>query len=405
MKRLLGLALGIVTSIGGFLEIGSITTAAQAGAGFRYQLVWAVVLGTVCIALLIEMSGRFAAVSKHTIADAMRERFGLHFFMVSLVLVFFVSLLVLAAEIGGISVAIELVTGIRFPVWALPVGLLAWGLLWYGTFSVIENGVSMLGLITIAFLVAALQLGPDWHALTSGLVPTLPHKQPAHYWFVAVSILGASISPYLFYFYSSGAIEEKWDATYLGSNRVVAALGMGFGGFLNIAVLVVSALVLAPRGITVEKYAQLPLLLSSPWGRLGLALFAGCLFITCLGATTEIALALAYQIAQGFGWNWGEDLAPRDDARFSLTYLITLGLATLLVAVGLDPLKLTTLSMALTAASLPVSIVPFLVLMNDRKYLGEHTNGWLGNVAILIVSVLASIVALVSIPLEIAGGS
>jgi len=297
------------------------------------------------------------------------------------------------------------VTGIHYPLWAVPVGLLAWGLLWYGNFSVIEDGVSMLGLITIAFLIAALQLGPDWHALASGLAPRLPDKQPAHYWFIAVSILGASVSPYLFYFYSSGAIEEKWDATYLASNRVVAAVGMGFGGFLNIAVLVVAALVLAPQGISVKEYAQLPLLLSSPWGRLGLALFAASLFVTCLGATTEIALALAYQIAQGFGWNWGEDFAPRDDARFSLTYTITLALATLLVLVGLDPLKLTTLSMALTAASLPVSIVPFLVLMNDRSYLGEHTNGWLGNFSILVISVLASVVALVSIPLEIAGGS
>ena len=405
MKRLLSVALGIVTSIAGFLEIGSITTATQAGADFHYQLVWAVLLGTICIALLVEMSGRFAAVSKHTIADAMRERFGLHFFMVPLVLVFFVSLLVLAAEIGGASIAIEFVTGASRVVWALPVGLLAWGLVWYGTFSIIENGVTLLGLITIAFLVAALQLGPNWHALGHGLVPTLPNKQPAHYWFIAVSILGASVSPYLFYFYSAGAIEEKWDATYLASNRVVAGLGMGFGGFLNIAVLVVSALVLAPRGISVEKYQQLPLLLTTPWGRLGLAIFAGALFVTCLGATTEIALALAYQVAQGFGWNWGEDVEPRKDARFSLMYTITLLLATLLVVIGLDPLKLTTLSMALTAASLPVSIVPFLVLMNDKSYLGEHTNGWLGNLSILLVSVLASVVAIVSIPLEIAGGS
>jgi Mn2+/Fe2+ NRAMP family transporter len=405
VKRLLGIALGIVTSIGGFLEIGSITTAAQAGADFRYQLAWAVVLGTLCIALLIEMSGRFAAVSKHTIADAVRERFGLHFFMVPLVLIFFVSLLVLAAEIGGVAVAIEMVTGIHFPVWAIPAGLLAWSLLWYGTFSVIEDGVSILGLITIAFLIAALQLGPDWHALAKGIAPSLPNKQPAHYWFIAVSILGASVSPYLFYFYSSGAIEEKWDASYLGANRVVAALGMGFGGFLNLAVLVVAALVFAPRGISIDQYKQLPLLLTTPWGRLGLGLFAVSLFVTCLGATTEIALALAYKIAQGFGWNWGEDLAPSDDARFSVTYTIILVLATLLVVVGLDPLKLTTLSMALTAASLPAAIVPFLVLMNDRHYLGEHTNGWLGNVSILVITVLASIVAIVSIPLEILGGS
>ena len=75
MKRWLDVALGIVTSVGGFLEIGSITTAAQAGAEYKYQLAWAIVLGTVCIALLIEMSGRFAAVSHHTVPDAIRERF------------------------------------------------------------------------------------------------------------------------------------------------------------------------------------------------------------------------------------------------------------------------------------------------------------------------------------------
>jgi Mn2+/Fe2+ NRAMP family transporter len=405
VKRLLSVALGIVTSIGGFLEIGSITTAAQAGADYRYQLIWAVLLGAICIALLIEMSGRFAAVSKHTIADAVRERFGVHFFLVPLFLLCFVSILVLAAEIGGVAVAIEMITGIHFPVWALPVGLLAWGLLWYGTFSIIENGITLLGLITIAFLIAALQLGPDWHALVAGIAPSLPAKQPSHYWFIAVSILGASVSPYLFYFYSAGAIEEEWDESYLGSNRLVAGAGMGFGGFLNVAVLVVAALVLAPRGISVDKYQQLPLLLSSPWGRIGLGVFALSLFVTCIGATTEIALALAYQIAQGFGWNWGEDLEPSGDARFSLTYTIVLLLATLLVAIGIDPLKLTTLSMALTAASLPVAIIPFLVLMNDRRYLGEHTNGWLGNLSILVVCVLASVVAIVSIPLEIGGGS
>jgi Mn2+/Fe2+ NRAMP family transporter len=405
VKRLLSVSLGIVTSVGGFLEIGSIATAAQAGADFRYQLIWSVVLGTLCIALLIEMSGRFAAVSKHTIADAVRERFGLQFFMVPLILVLLISLLVLAAEIGGVSVALEFVTGIHFPVWALPVGLLAWGLLWYGTFSIIENGVSLLGLVTIAFVVAAVQLKPDWHALTRGIAPSLPTKQPAHYWFVAVSILGASISPYLFYFYSAGAIEERWDATYLGSNRAVAAIGMGFGGFLSIAVLIVAALVLAPRGISLEEYKQLPLLLTTHWGRVGFALFAGSLFITCLGATAEIALALAYQVAQGFGWNWGEDLEPSGDARFSLTYTIVLLVAALLVLSGLDPLKLTTFSMALTAASLPVAILPFLLLMNDESYLGEHTNGWLGNVSILAISLLAGVLAIVAIPLEILGGS
>jgi Mn2+/Fe2+ NRAMP family transporter len=404
MKKIFQIALGIVTSVGGFLEIGSITTAAQAGASFGYQLVWSIVVGTVCVAFLVEMSGRFAAVSKHTIPDAMRERFGINFYVVPLFILLGVSLLVLGAELGGVAAALEMATGIALPVWAIPVALLSWGLLWRASFSVIENGVSILGLVTIAFAVGAVRLHPDYGALLHGVVPTLPRRDASHYWFVAVSVLGASISPYLYYFYSSGAIEEKWDDTYLAVNRVIATIGMSFGGFLSVAVLVLAAILFHPHNIDVDKYQQLPDLLTPIFGRAGFWLVIASLAIACLGATLEISLALAYLIAQGLGWNWGEDLEPRDDARFSLTYTLIVVAAMLFVLIGLDPLKLTEISMALTAASLPVGVFPFLILMNDKKYLQTHTNGYLGNAVVLVISLISAVLAIVSIPLEIVGG-
>jgi Mn2+/Fe2+ NRAMP family transporter len=404
MKKIFEIALGIVTSIGGFLEIGSITTAAQAGAGFGYQLAWSIVLGTICIAFLVEMSGRFAAVSGHTIPDAMRERFGIRFYMVPLVVMLLVSILTLGAEIGGVAAALKVATGVPLPAWALPVAILAWLLLWRATFSFIENGVSLMGLVTLAFAVAAYKLHPNYGALARGMLPTLPSRERAHYWFVAVSVLGASISPYLYYFYSSGAIEEKWDESYVAVNRIIAAIGMGFGGFLSVAVLVLAALLFHPRNIDVQHYEQLPALLSPVFGRTGFWLFVASLGIACIGATLEISLSLAYLVAQGFGWKWGEDLPPDDDARFSLTYTGIVLVASLFSLAGLDPLKLTNIAMSLTSASLPVGVFPFLILMNDKSYLGERTNGWVSNAVVLVVSVIAAVLAVVSIPLEIIGG-
>lgn len=403
MKKILQITLGIVTSVGGFLEIGSITTAAQAGASFGYQLTWAIVLGTVCIAFLVEMSGRFAAVSKRTIPDAMRERFGINFFAVPLLVMLGVSLLVLAAELGGVAAALEMATGIKLPFWAIPVAVISWGLLWRATFSIIENGVSFLGLVTVAFAVGAAKLHPDYGALLHGTVPTLPRSDTAHYWFVAVSVLGASISPYLYYFYSSGAIEEKWDRGYVGVNRAIAVIGMGFGGGLSLAVLALGAVLFHPRGIDLEHYQQLPLLVTPLLGRAGFWLVVASLGIACLGATLEIALALAYLVAQGFGWSWGEDLRPDEDARFSLTFTVIIALAALPVLFGAQPLKLTQLAMVLTAASLPVGVLPFLILMNDESYLGEHTNGPIGNAVVLIISILALVLAVVSVPLQLVG--
>src|SRR4029450_323854 len=132
--------------------------AAQAGASFGFQLLWAVALGTVCLICLVEMSGRLAAVSHHPVVDAMRERFGLHAFMVPLVTVLLVSLLTLGAELGGVCMALQLATGIARQWWALPVMAAAWVLLWRGSFGLIEQGVSLLGLVTVGFLVAAFSL-------------------------------------------------------------------------------------------------------------------------------------------------------------------------------------------------------------------------------------------------------
>ena len=404
MKKFLQIALGIVTSVGGFLEIGSVTTAAQAGASFGYKLLWAILIGTICLIFLVEMSGRFSAVSKHTIVDAMRERFGFPFFSIVLLGMVLVAFMVLVAELGGIGLSLQILTGIGFPWWAIPVSFVVWLLMWKGTFGLIENGVSLLGLVTICFVVAAVKLHPDWHHAARGLLPALEGDQKAKYGFVAVSILGASISPYLMYFYSSGAIEDEWDVSYIPINRVIAFFGMSFGGVLSMAVLVIAALALQPNGIDIDKFDQAALLMTTALPRWGFYLFAVSMLIACLGAALEISLAISYFFAQGFGWNWSESLTPSKDARFCLTYTIIILLAAVPLLLHIDPIKVTMISMALTAATLPLAIIPFLFLMNDPIYLGEHRNGWISNSVVGIVILISFVLAVISIPLQIIGG-
>jgi Mn2+/Fe2+ NRAMP family transporter len=404
MKKILEIALGIVTSVGGFLEIGSIATAAQAGADFSFRLIWPIVLGGICIIFLVEQAGRFAAVSGRTLPDAIRERFGFNYFALLYFVLGLVSLLVLAAELGGVCIALELATGIAFPLWTVPVALLIWLILWKGTFGAIEKGVSVLGLVTLCFVVGAVLINPPWTQVLRGALPSLPQHDSIHYWFVAVSILGATISPYLYFFYSSGALEDEWNEGYIGVNRVIATGGMTFGSVISIAVLILAAMIFAPKGIKIEHYSQLPMLLIPVFGKWGLWLLVASLGIACLGAAMEITLEIAYLTAQGFGWNWSENQHPSAEARFSSVYTITIILAALLTVTGIDPLKLTIFSMALTAASLPVSIVPFLFLMNDYSYVRVYRNGWLSNAVVIAVIGLAFVLALVAIPLQIFGG-
>jgi Mn2+/Fe2+ NRAMP family transporter len=403
MKKIFQVALGVITSIGGFLEIGSVTTAAQAGASFGYQLLWPIALGTLCLMFLVEMSGRLSAVSGHTVVAAMRDRFGFRFYSVVLVLMVGVSFLVLCAEIGGIALCLHMSTGLGFPWWTIPVVLILWLLLWKGNFSMIENGTSMLGLMTVAFAVGAWKLHPDWSSVAAGLIPTRPSEHAAKYWFIAVSILGASISPYMMYFYSSGAIEDEWDESYIGINRFISAFGMTFGGLLSAGVLVIATMVLKPRGVDVDSFQQVALMMTIPLPNWGFELFVGGMAIACLGAALEITLAMTYLFAQGLGWNWSENASPETEARFCMVYTILIPLAGIPLLLGIDPVKVTVISMALTAAVLPAAIIPFLVLMNDKELLGDHSNGYISNSVVVVTMLMSFVLAAVSIPLEYFG--
>ena len=404
MSKILQIALGIITSIGGFLDVGAIATATEAGSTFSFHLIWAIILGTICVVFLVEMSGRLAAVSRHTLAAAVRERFGFNFYIIPLLAEIVIDFLVLGAEIGGVCIALQLVTGISFQWWALPVAFAIWLLIWKGNFGIIENGVSFLGLVTLVFVFATFKLHPSLTEIGAGLLPSLPKNDIPHYLFIAVSILGALISPYLFYFYSSGAVEDKWDEGDIGVNRGVASLGMGFGSIVSLGVLIVAALVLNPKGIQVDSYEQAALMLTQPFGYWGFMLFAASLGIACFGAALEVTLDTAYIVAQAFGWNWGENMKPKDAARFSFVYTVFVFLASLLMVFGIDPLQLTLFSMAITTLILPPVIVPFLVLMNDKNYVGKHRNGWISNSVVIFTIALAFVLAIVAIPLEIIGG-
>jgi NRAMP (natural resistance-associated macrophage protein)-like metal ion transporter len=201
LSAILDLVLGIVTSIGGFVEAGSISTAAQAGSEFGLQLLWAIAIATLMLAMLVEMSGRLSAVSKRSMAAAVRERFGIKFQVIPFTAELVIDTLLLAAEIGGAAIAIKLLSGIHWQWWVIPLGALAWATLWWCRFGVIEYGIGLLGLVTLSFVYSAWRLQPPTDSLAASLVPSLPQHDSVRYAFLAVSIVGATVSPYLLNFY------------------------------------------------------------------------------------------------------------------------------------------------------------------------------------------------------------
>ncbi len=404
MRKIFNLALGVVTSIGGFVEAGSISTSAQAGAEFGFSLLWAIAAATLFVAALAEMAGRVAAISKRSMVAAVRERFGLHFQAVPLTAEFIIDVLLLTAELGGAAIAVKMLSGIGFQWWVLPLGLAAWLVLWFGNFTVIEDGVGLLGMVTLSFVVAVWRLHPDPRPIAYGFIPTVPDHDLTRYAFLTVSIIGATVSPYLLNFYSSGAIEEKWTQEDLWINRLTAFLGMGFGSTVAMGCLVTAAIVLGPQHVKVDTYEQAAQMFVPIYGRWAVTLFAVSLGIGCFGAAVEIALNAAYAVGQALGWTWGINKKRRDVSRFVAAFSVVLLLAVAIAAMGFDPLQLTLISVALTVVIMPLIVLPFLVLMNEEEYVGRHTSGPIGNGLLALLTILGALMALVVIPLEIFGG-
>jgi Mn2+/Fe2+ NRAMP family transporter len=111
VKNVFAVALGILAAIGGFVDIGDIVFNVAAGATLGYQLLWAVVIGVGAIITYSEMCGRVAAVSGRAVFDVVRERLGFGPGLATLIAAELVSFLTLAAEVGGIGLALQLLSG------------------------------------------------------------------------------------------------------------------------------------------------------------------------------------------------------------------------------------------------------------------------------------------------------
>lgn len=404
MSAIVDLALGIITSIGGFVEVGSISTSAQAGATFGFQLLWAVAIAAAMLALLTEMSGRLAVMSRRSLMAAVRERFGIHFHIVLLTAEVVLDLLLLTAEIGGAAIAIRLLTGIGFQWWIVPTALSVWIILWVSGFAVVEHGIGLLGLVTLSFVLAAIRLGPDAGDVARSFIPSLPTHDAVRYAFIAISIVGATASPYLLNFYSSGTLEEKMKQEELWVNTATTYGGNVFGAIVSMGVMVTSAMVLEPLHINVDSYEQAALMFVPAFGNWAIALFALSLAIGCIGAAIEIALNMGFVLSQAFGWSWGANKPRAENARFSCALTFILVAAAIIALIGFDPLRLTMISVALTVLVMPLMVLPFLAVMNDTKFVKDRTNTPLGNALLALLTVAGALFAVVVIPLEILGG-
>ena len=115
-KPLMILALigpGIITSAADN-DAGGIITYIQAGAKYRYDLLWVLILITFVLAMIQEMSARMGTVTQKGLGELIRENFGVKWTMFALGTLLVANLATTVAEFAGLAASLEICGLSRF---------------------------------------------------------------------------------------------------------------------------------------------------------------------------------------------------------------------------------------------------------------------------------------------------
>ena len=402
---MLELFLGILTAMGGFVEIGELTFAVNAGTKFGYGLLWVAGVGTLGIIVYGEMAGRVAAVRGQPVFNLIRERVGFDAGLVTLAAAVAVNVLTCAAEIGAIALVWQLFADWPYRAWVAVAFVFLVVAVWVLPFQWIERVFGLGGLLLIVFLVIAMIEAPDLGEIAAALVPRVPALESTQeyllYAYYAVALLSSIMLPYEVYFYSSGAVEDRWKPSDVRRNRLIVVVGFVLGSLLCVALIVVGSQFFGSRHIEPRLPGVVATSAASHFGVAGLLIAIAGMFFAFAGAAIETALSAAYGIAQFFGWPWGRFRPPREASRFTIAWLAVFALATAVILTGVDPVSVVEYSIVFSVVILPLTYLPLLLVASDRRVMGEHANGPIARVLGWLYMGVVTVAALAAIPLLI----
>jgi manganese transport protein len=401
----LELTLGIMTAVGGFVDISELVFAAKAGSIFGYALIWVFAVATIGIMVFGEMSGRVAAVAKQPVFNLMRHRLGLKLGLITLLASLIANLITCAAEVGGVGLILNYLTGFPYRLMALVGAILLMASMWVLPFKWIERTYGLLGLFMIAFAVALVAIDPPWSHIAGGFVPQVPSglstKELLVFAYFAVAIVSAVMFPYEAYFYSSGGIEEEWGPKDLPMNKITCTVGFGLGSLLSIAILSSSAQLFTPANVGPEMLGSSALEVAIPFGWIGLVIALLGMLFAISGAAIETCMANAYSVAQFFGWEWGRHRKPWEAPRFTITWIAFFAAAILIILTGIDSMTLVEYAVLFSILVLPLTYLPLLLLSGDKSYMGQYVNGPVGKTLGWFYFALITVAALGALPLYV----
>jgi Mn2+/Fe2+ NRAMP family transporter len=351
-----------------------IATYAIVGATVGFAQNWLLFFSTPMLIVVQQMSAKVANVTKSDLASVLRTTFGARVATPAVVLMVVANVITMGADLLAMGAAVELLTGVKFIYWIVPLSGVMAGVTIFLDYKVVRKYMLWLVAVFGTYIVAALLARPDWgEVLRSTVMPSV--SLSPDYMFGAVALLGTTITPYLFFWQASGEVEEKRGVQRMSRSNLDIAAGMIWSNVTAFFIIVATGAVLFSRHAQIHSAADAARALQPFAGPYARVLFSVGIIGAGLLAIPILASSAAFGVAGLAGWRKGLGRNPRNAPQFYMVIGISFLIAMELAISAVDPIKALFYSQVLDGLIAPVLIVLMLILTSSRKLMGDFVNG------------------------------
>lgn len=379
-------------------DAGGITTYSVAGAQFGYSLLWTLIPITVALVVVQEMVARMGVVTGKSLADLIRERFGMKitfYLMISLLLA---DLGNTVAEFAGWAASMELFGVSKYI--SVPIGaFLVWWLVVKGTYRVVEKIFLFSCTIFVTYIISAFLAAPPWaQVLTETVKPTFDLKPS--YLMMLIGVVGTTIAPWMQFYLQSAVVEKNIKIEHYKASRLDVVVGCIITDVVAFFIIVACGATLFTHGIKINDAADAAKALEPLAGNYASTLFAIGLANASLFAASILPLATAYYVCEGMGWESGIDHDFKSAPQFMWLYTGLIAIGALIILIPNAPLiAIMLISQVVNGVMLPFVLIFMLILINNKSLMGEYVNSKVYNmiswitVIVMVVLTLALVVS------------
>ncbi len=371
-------------------DAGGITTYSVAGAIYGYGMIWTLIPSLVVLLVIQEMNARMGIVTGKGLSDLIRENAG-----VKITFFIFIGLLLsnignTTTEFAGVAGSME-IFGISKYISVPVVAILVWILVVKGTYKIAERIFLIFSVSLLTYVVSALMSKPHWGDIGSAIIhPGIDLNTRSIT--VIIALVGTTIAPWMQFYMQSSVIEKGLKIKDYKYTVIDISVGCIVTVVVAFFIMVACGSTLFPNGIQITEAKDAALSLKPLAGNLASQVFAFGLFVASVFSATILPLATSYYVCEAFGFETGIDKNWSDAKEFYVLYTFILVISAVIILFPNAPLiEISIWSQVLNGILLPVVLVCMILLINNKKIMGSHTNkplqniiGW-GAVGILVI--------------------